>query len=153
VGKFVDDGIEIKGLVAVVAPLVLGPLTARVEIWAKWKSATFTRESLGARTVRTEKRRWLRKFDTTGPSPTEVPVAARPVRGCTVGLTRVTLPGNGVWWTFGFGAFGGLGTVEADLRAVAAGHPLDGLTAGLEASYPAWLRRAVAPRPENPPSE
>jgi hypothetical protein len=134
----------------------VGPLVGHIELWSKWKAASLTQASLDAGshgTVRTEKRRWLRKFDTTRQSPAEVPLDAGgnplggrelPIRGCNVELTRVTLPGVGVWWTFGFEAFGALRTVEEDLRKVAvtsAGRLPEGVTTGLLASYPAWLRQ------------
>jgi hypothetical protein len=103
-------------------------------------------------TVATEKRRWLRKFDTTVPLPQEIPLNAEetpidqrplPTLGCNVELTQVTLPNGDIWWTFGFEAFGTIQTVENDLRAAAtvlvARRP-PGLEQGLLASYPTWLR-------------
>ena len=103
--------------------------------------------------VKTIKRRWLRKFDTTSPSPVEIPlndkelpVDARqplPARGCNVELTEVTLTGGDIWWTLGFEAFGGVGTVAEDLHKVAtplAGEGRPDLSGGLMASYPTWLK-------------
>jgi hypothetical protein len=153
------DGVEVKGQVAVAEKdLAAGSLTGRIEVWTKWKSAalTFTALKAGSHgTVETKKRRWLRKFDTAGSSPTEVPLNAAmkpqgralPDRGCNVELTRVALPSGDVWWTFGFESFGTLATVEADLRTVAAllaDRLPPEFTTGQEASYPAWLQRLVA---------
>jgi hypothetical protein len=145
-------GLEIKGLVEVATPgLAVAPFAGPVEIWVKWSCEAL---DLGSRPrIPTEKQRWLRKFDTAGPTPEEIPLddAERPVggrplpeRGCNVELTRVGLPAGIVWWTLGFEAFGRLATLQADLAAAAAalaGRRPPPLPGGILASYPAWLDR------------
>jgi hypothetical protein len=147
-------GVEIKGLVAVVAEGVAAPpFTAPIELWTKWAVAELP---LG-RTIAVEKQRWVRKFDTTHGAPREVPLDAAeqprdgqwPGLGCHVELTRLVVEGE-TWWTLGFEAFGRLDTVVVDLRAVAAvmaarRPPALGTPSLL--SYPAWLAtRPVAAR-------
>jgi len=144
-------GVEVKGLVAVTwGGLAAAPFVGPIELWTKWSSEPL--ELNAHSTVATEKRRWLRKFDTAGPSPQEIPLTAEeapidqrplPTLGCNVELTQVTLPNRDIWWTFGFEAFGTLRTVENDLRAAAtvlAARRPPGLGEGLLASYPTWLR-------------
>jgi hypothetical protein len=144
-------GAEVKGLVAVTwGGLAVGPFTGPVELWVKWTSEPLELNS--ASMVTTEKRRWLRKFDTIVPLPQEIPLDAEekpldkrqlPALGCNVELTQVSLLNGEVWWTLGFEAFGTIRTVENDLRAVAtilvARRPPE-LGDGLLASYPAWLK-------------
>jgi hypothetical protein len=144
-------GVEVKGLVAVTwGGLSVGPFVGPIELWTKWMSEPL--ELNPHSTVATEKRRWLRKFDTTGPLPQEIPLNAEetpidqrplPTLGCNVELTQVTLPNGDTWWTFGFESFGTIQTIENDLRAAAtmlvARRP-PSLEQGLLASYPAWLR-------------
>ena len=100
--------------------------------------------------VATTKLRWMRKLDTSGAEPREVKLAADeravdpadfPQAGCQVELTQIVL-GKAVWWSFSFEAFGKVGTVERDLRLVAAlmakRKPPE-LPRGTLASYPTWL--------------
>src|SRR5262245_48779035 len=152
-----DSGVEVKGLVEIRGnSLAEGPFSGGIEIWTKWTSTSLTRRSLQAGlsgTVKIDKLRWLRKFDTTGPELEEVKLNAEekptdgrklPARGCNVELTKVTFEGVDTWWTFGFEAFGALRTVEDDLRKVAAllaRRLPDGVAMGTLASYPAWLQR------------
>ena len=143
-------GVEVKGLVGAERKLAAGPFAGPIEIWAKWTSEALEVDSRGA--VKTIKRRWLRKFDTTKLSPVEVPLNDKelpadakqplPARGCNVELTEITLTSGDVWWTLGFEAFGGVETVADDLQMVAsalAGEVPPDLSGGLMASYPSWL--------------
>lgn len=144
-------GIEVKGLVATAGKVARGPFSGPIELWTKWTSTSLRLTREGA--VRTRKRRWLRKFDTTGARPREIALNAeelpldskkRPARGCNVELTKVTLSDGTVWWTLGFEAFGTLDTVPESLKTAAkvlsAREPPE-LGQGLLASYPAWLKR------------
>jgi hypothetical protein len=146
-------GVEVKGLVAVeddaaVQPPFRGP----VEVWAKWRSEAITLP----RRVVTVKLRRLRKLDTTGQMPVEVPLGRDeqpldsgtkpPPIGCNVELTRVRVEG-GTWWTLGFEAFGDLATVRASLVATAdlfAARRPPALGGGRAMSYPAWLAALAA---------
>jgi hypothetical protein len=144
------DGVQIKGLVDVVSDgLSAAPFTGSAEIWCKWTSGPLQLDP--DTTIAIDKRRWLRKFDTTRHSPQEVPLSGNekpadgrplPGLGCNVELTQVKPPSGEVWWTLCLEAFGTFGTVVKDLRAAAAvlaartPPPLDG---GLIASYPTWL--------------
>jgi hypothetical protein len=145
-------GVEIKGLVAVLeARLDTPPFAGRIELWTKWGFAPLSLNE-GA-TIVTAKQRWLRTFDTTGPHPVEIALGrdeqplelhrSVPVRGCNVELTKVSLPRDDVWWTLGFEAFGTIGTVVNDLRAVvvvlSAREP-PSLGQAQPASYPVWLQ-------------
>lgn len=142
-------GVEVKGLVSVIADgLAAGSFVGPIELWSKWTSERLDLNPV--RTIATTKVRWARKFDTTGPSPLEIPLGADekrldrqplPAAGCNVELTKVGVA-NETWWTFGFEAFGTLGTIENDLRAVAAimvARQPPGIGNGILASYPAWL--------------
>jgi hypothetical protein len=141
-------GVEVKGLVAVKREgIAAAPFTGPVETWTKLSTQALQISS----TIAVEKQRWLRKFDTSGAEPVEVPLGenespaekdrALPGRGCNVELTRITV-GGAEWWTLGFESFGALATVEDSLRAtgavVAARRPPP-LGDPLQASYPAWL--------------
>lgn len=145
-------GVEVKGrVVQIERTLEVAPFVGPVEIWAKWSSEAL--EVPCDRTVKTIKRRWLRKFDTAGPFPVEVALTEKelpvdshrplPVRGCNVEVTEVTVTPGGNWWTLGFEAFGSMATIGNDLRrvteALADTRPPD-LTGGLIASYPLWLK-------------
>jgi hypothetical protein len=146
-------GVEIKGLVAVLADgVATPPFAAPIELWTKWSVA----ELPLARTVAVGKQRWVRKFDTAHGAPREVELDAAeqpkdghwPALGCNVELTRLTIEDE-IWWTLGFEAFGRLETVAADLRAVAAAMAArqpPQLGSAQPLSYPAWLaaRAAVA---------
>jgi hypothetical protein len=152
-------GVEVKGLVAIAeSALAAGTFAGPIEIWTKWTTEAL---ELDANTViKTTKRRWLRKFDTTGPSPLEIELDAAekptdnrslPSRGCNVELTEVTLP-SGIWWTLGLEAFGTIHTVEADLRTVAATLAARfqlGLGNARLASYPAWLSEHAGVKAES----
>jgi hypothetical protein len=143
-------GIEVKGLVHVDwSGVQAAPFLGPIEIWTKWSSEHLDLGS--AATVVTQKRRWLRKFDTAGGAVTELPLDAdekplsdRPLPGfgCNVELTHVKLAGGEEGWTLGFESFGSLTTVSNDLRAAAsllAGRRPPPLPAGSLLGYPAWL--------------
>lgn len=143
-------GVEVKGLVAVSGRLGETPFEAPVELWTKWTSAALALPS--GSTVRTEKRRWLRKFDGAHNPPREIALgaderpkdssAALPARGCNVELTHVLVAGERSWWSFGFESFGTVSTVEKDLAEVArllAHRRPPSLPGGQAMSYPAWL--------------
>jgi hypothetical protein len=146
-------GVEVKGLVAISETrLASQPFAGSIEMWSKWSSEALTIGHLP--TIATSKLRWLRKFDTSGSEAVEVPLKddeepadasrQRPVRGCNVELTRVTLAGDERWWTFGFESFGPLTSIVSDLckaeEVIAACQP-PRLPPGQLASYPAWLQR------------
>jgi hypothetical protein len=146
-------GIEIKGLVAVLAPSRdPAPFAGPIEIWCKWPSSATLRD---LPTVKTKKKRRLRKFDMSGAEPVEIPMleddapADHPPfaqEGCNVELTRIELEQDELWWTFGFEAFGNLNSIERNLRAALSlmaqrGPP--SIAPGEFMSYPAWLDRRV----------
>ncbi len=149
-------GVEVKGLVAVRGTLA-APFSGHVQIWSKWTSHALTIDHLPRIVV--EKTRWLRKYDTSGPRVSEVPLDGdeRPLqspqralaRGCQFELVALRLAdGGGAWWSLGFEAFGDLATIEESLqRTVASVAPsVPPLTDGRELSYPAWLAE-VGSRP------
>lgn len=117
-------GIEVKGLVSS-RPTDLSeePFVGPIEIWSKWTSEALRIDP--ALTIVTRKLRWLRKFDTGHGSPREIKVdedekiqEPLPQNGCNVELTRLTMPDDEQWFTFGFEAFGSLADVESSLRRV-----------------------------------
>jgi hypothetical protein len=68
-------GVEIKGLVALSKErLHSGPFEGPIEIWTNWTSEAL--ELPAESVIGAEKRRWLRKFDTSGTSPEEIPLNA-----------------------------------------------------------------------------
>ena len=89
-------GIETKGLVAVLpASRDPAPFAGPIEIWCKWPSSTTLRD---LPTVKTKKKRRLRKFDMSGAEPVEIPMLEDdapadhppfPREGCNVELTRI----------------------------------------------------------------
>lgn len=153
----VKAGLEVKGLVTSLPDVVLdGPFRATAELWTKWDSKVLTLDR--APTVVTNKTRWLRKFDTTGPTPREVEVGpdeepvrgGRPAVGCNVELTQLEVGGKTVW-TFGFEAFGPVSSVGAQLRAVTsllASRNPPALSDAKAASYPAWLKTQAPDAPK-----
>lgn len=146
-------GVEAKGLVTVLPqPSDMIPFVGPIEIWCKWPLLTLKLSDVSI--VTTKKIRWLRKFDTGGGEPTEIPVGedeaptdrrCLPKLGCNVELTLVEV-GDHLWWTLGFEAFGELASVERSLRntlsAMAARRP-PSLGSGELLNYPAWLSKHV----------
>ncbi len=151
------QGTEVKGLVTVFrGPLEFANRSARVELWMKWSATALT---LDPKVLTwTEKKRWLRKFDTGGTTVREIELGAganreepkdgnRPAVGCNVELTEVKVA-DSAWWTFGGESFafgletGVVESVEQSLRRVMglldSSAALD-LSPALELSYPAWL--------------
>jgi hypothetical protein len=153
-------GVEVKGLIAVDrGVLSSGVLAGPVEFWCKWP---FPNLDVG-RTKRCEvnKIRWLRKFDTTGAYPTEMPLGpdekpkekdkleCLPAHGCNVEMTEIRAPNGEKWFSLGFEAFGDLRTISDDLRVVATiisqrgtGPDIHG---GECLSYPRWISRYAKP--------
>jgi hypothetical protein len=103
------------------------------------------------------KTRWLRKFDTSKPGRTEIPLDANekpkpghslPVQGCNVELTEVNiLRRSDVWWTLGFEAFGDFEAVPTNLTRVMqpeCSNLASIVSSGALLSYPAWLSARLA---------
>ena len=146
-----ESGVEVKGLVALIGKQLQSPFTGQVEIWAKWVSTSL---ELGRSTIAAiNKKRWLRKFDTSGAIPIEIALDASekplgdrglPEDGCNVELTELRLVNADVWWTLGLEAFGTMWTVEKNLelgaQALAARQP-PALRPEVTASYPSWLSK------------
>lgn len=142
-------GVEVKGRVAgMFETVAIGHFNANVEVWCKWTSNSV--DITSKPTIRMEKRRWLRKFDTSASLPVEVeldeseePVRVpRPTLGCNVELTRLQFGGNETWWTLGFEAFGRLETACKDIQSVAMEltrrNPPE-LSSGLQTGYPEFI--------------
>lgn len=150
-------GVEVKGLVAVMESQVDSPpFLAPIELWTKWTTTALSLDSL--KTLRTSKRRWLRKFDTSDKEAAEIAldknenrIDARPlpIQGCNVEFTEITLGDEQIWYTIGFEAFGGLRSVELSLR-ICASEMAQRITAFPSnervASYPLWLSTTVVPQ-------
>ena len=143
-------GIEIKGLIEARTRLP-EPFAGSLQIWAKWTSHTITIDQLPRIVVR--KTRWLRKYDTGCSALRELELDADeqlrdstapiPEHGCQMELVALSVGDHDpCWWTFGFEAFGPLGTVERSLhRTIAQLPPIgrEALGGGMELSYPSWL--------------
>lgn len=143
-------GVEIKGLLEIREALP-SPLDTRVQVWAKWTSATLVIDYLPRLAI--HKERWLRKYDLTGPAVCELaldareqlrdPAVRRPDQGCHVELVALRVGDEAArWWSLGLEAFGPLAVLEEGLlRCVAHLPPLppDALTGGTDMSYPEWL--------------
>jgi hypothetical protein len=143
-------GVEIKSLVAdKYATLSEEPFAGSIQIWVKQTTEVLEIEP----NIITSKQRWLRTYDTSGPSPAEIPLDQEekpqggrnlPDTGCNVELTQVTLPTGQVWWTLGFESFGDLSSVIDSLTTtaefLAKRNPPD-LAGGHLYSYPEWLAR------------
>lgn len=144
------ERVEVKGLVARrFGMLNAGVFRGPVDLWSKWATEALSFD--GARLIRTGKRRWLRKFDTSGSAAAELELdeqessvrGTRPDIGCNVELTEVTLAAA-TWWTLAFEAFGPLATLEPSVHAAAitlADRQPPALAHATIASYPEWLAR------------
>lgn len=145
-------GIEVKGLLQILQGAIRDfPFTGDIQLWSKWSSEILSVNGLV--TLSTQKTRLIRKYDTGDEEPREVrlnqngsptdPQRRLPSEGCNVELTHISLDGAHEWWTFGFEAFGSLGSVASNLTRtvgfVARRKP-PMPAAGKELSYPAWLR-------------
>jgi GNAT superfamily N-acetyltransferase len=138
-------GLEIKGLVGrSPEALSCGPFTGPVELWTKWPAADLDATS-HSQIVSASKRRWMRKFDTSGPSVREAridPGKPLPAPGCNVELTMLTSPQGETWWTFCLESFGTIYDVEGSLRATAAElarRDPPPLPRVIVANYPQWF--------------
>jgi hypothetical protein len=142
-------GVEVKGLVqTIVSGCRVDPFAGDIEVWTKWTSGALKLDGLPL--IEIEKRRWLRKFDTSMSQVREIAVDAdeRPIggvslpdEGCNVEYTEIR--GEAFEFvTLGFEAFGALGNVVHGLRRTAAAlasrsPPMP--NGGLLASYPSWI--------------
>jgi hypothetical protein len=142
-----SDGVEIKGLVAVLEPPEVAGGCAigfPIQIWGKWSAARLTAEQ----SMVTRKQRWMRRYRVAGRGVEELPhngKAAVPETGCNLELTRVDVEGRPqAWWTLGFEAFGDLRSAPEALAAtfgfLSGNRPLPPLD-GERLSYPEWLDR------------
>ncbi|MCU0726253.1 MAG: hypothetical protein MUE73_10750 [Planctomycetes bacterium] len=152
--------LEVKGLVAL-DPDVLasGPFAGPVEIWCKWPFGGLSPGTAVRCPVR--KTRWLRKFDTAGATPVEIPLGADekpreearrdrlPATGCNVEVTDLEAEGGDLWLSFGLEAFGVMDTLRNSLRgvtsALAGRGGLPSLDGGFLLSYPSWIERFAFP--------
>jgi hypothetical protein len=152
-------GIEIKGLVSHTFGVCdAEPFSGPIELWSKWTSETLRLDS--TKTVTTMKRRWLRRFDTTGDSPEailldekELPVKVNylPAQGCSIELTEVrfldsksldVIPDTRGWWTLSLESWGKIDSLTKSLFQVAhlmteRNPPL--IDTKFSASYPRFL--------------
>ena len=147
------DGVEIKGLVAVVDPpdplaeAAAIPLD-QIQIWCKWKAPQVVAASEG---VLTRKRRWMRRYEVVAAHVEELPLYANeeapvmPAVGCSLELTEVDVDGlSGSWWTLGFEAFGDVRSAQEALVETFAFLQANGAfprLRGERLSYPEWLDR------------
>lgn len=148
-----NPGLEIKSLVKEGGTVQLGPLAAPVQTWTKLATTVLRLDGLPA--IAVHKRRWVRRYATTGSGLRELALGADeqpisgepwPVQGCSVELTDVRLErSRGTWTTLGLEAFGSLDRIEESLWAVVRHYqtnpPPDG--SGLALSYPQWLARTI----------
>lgn len=151
--------VEVKGLVcqAFDACNVI-PFLGEIEVWSKWTSNSLELDL--SKTITTEKRRWMRKFDTTGDAPIEfrlnekeapIELNSYPARGCSFELTEVrfmdsstkeVLPNSQDWWTLSFESWGHLDSIKTSLcqvAAVMASRKPPAFDASYQASYPSFL--------------
>jgi hypothetical protein len=157
--------VEVKALVVpALGTVSFGARDAAIQIWTKLSSRSISLPSEPSARCTTRKVRWLRKFDTSDPTATEIELGggksgeepksgASPDVGCNVEWTKITVDGDTrEWWSFGAEAFafGAQGGVERLLEG-ALRQALGALTDRLgsppalgsdwtELSYPAWLR-------------
>jgi hypothetical protein len=109
------------------------------------------------KTVATEKQRWMRRFDTSGDIPVEIPLDQKEAsikileRGCNIEFTAVRfvdaetqapLTNHPEWWTLSFESFGAFNELSESLCRTAAEigrrNPPP-LSNSICASYPKWL--------------
>lgn len=150
-------GVEVKGLVRRTSTnLTVGAATAPTEIWGKWTTEVLSLDSFT--TMKTEKTRWLRKYEMSSNQLKQIPLGkderplggrSLPEAGCNVELTFLKTA-NGVGWvTFGLEAFGDFESLEhtvqmtsvemtdSDSRRLLTGHVGDANV--LVGGYPLWL--------------
>jgi hypothetical protein len=155
VGLKVRDGrkLQVKARVREPEPFSLpgGAVSGRLDSWVKWShdDRDVADRLAGLRFgdplwVSVIKERWLRKFQLDDRQLTEVDADTRHDRGCTIELTRVTLP-DSPWWSLAFESFGPAPLPDDVARTAA--HFLKHLPQGLilterdSMSYPEWLNR------------
>ncbi|HYP57799.1 MAG TPA: hypothetical protein VEQ35_05890 [Beijerinckia sp.] len=151
-----QNGVEIKGLVACRRTTELSPFAPYFETWCKW-SAQASGLQL-TETLRVQKTRWLRVFDTSGPAVEEVLLGADakplsghqlPVQGCNVEITKVELAAHSrPWWTLGFEAYGDLEQAPYNLRKAIRSldeRSFPRVSTGEFLNYPSWLARVAKP--------
>jgi len=152
-------GVEVKGFVChAVDDCDVIPFNGPIEVWSKWTSDTLILDM--SKTVTTEKRRWIRKFDTTGDTPVEIKLNEKeapvdrdsfPRRGCSVEFTEIRflnhetkelIPDSKGWWTLSFESFGKIDSVQASLckaAALMASRNPPAFDTSYLASYPSFL--------------
>jgi hypothetical protein len=152
------NDVEVKGLVDVDwEALNFTFLTGPLEFWGKWPFPSLDM----TRTEKCElhKIRWLRKFDTSGAYPVEIPLGPDekpvdgsmnnllPTRGCNVEMTEIRVSKGEKWFSFCFEAFGDRRTIADDLRAVATELNDRGafpdFQSGICLNYPRWISTYV----------
>jgi hypothetical protein len=149
-------GLELKVLVSERQSRGIGQLQSTTQVWTKVSSTVLGLNGLPA--MATHKRRWLRKFDTGGPTVREIELGederpkagGLPDDGCNVELTEVWLEDPArVWTTLGFEAFGSFDRLERSLAATLtqmSAVALPTIGAGEALSYPAWLAARAGSR-------
>jgi hypothetical protein len=128
-----------------------GAVIGRLDSWVKWShdDRDVADRLAGLRYgdqlwVSVIKDRWMRKFQLDDRQLTEVDADTRHGRGCTIELTRITLP-DSPWWSLAFESFGPAPLPDDVARTAA--HFLKHLPQGLilterdSMSYPEWLNR------------
>ena len=148
------SGVEIKGLVEIIKnALSCNFFNGDVEIWAKWTSECLAIPNWC--TANITKRRWLRKFDSTGDKLQEIALGADekplsggalPVSGCNVELTQLNSDMGNAAWTMAFESFGPLSNVVAILQSSAnelKDRKPPSMPTGVLSSYPSWLTQLV----------
>jgi hypothetical protein len=143
--------LQVKARIREPGPLSLsgGAVVGRLDAWVKWSNddGDVADHLAGLRFgdplwVSVIKDRWLRKFQFDDRQLTEVNADTRHDRGCTIELTRITLP-DSCWWSLAFESFGPT-LLPADVARTAA-HFLKLLPQGLilterdSMAYPEWL--------------
>lgn len=149
----VQVGAEIKGLVdGHWCEVEIANEKFVVELWSKWRSEQLELQSTSRKFVKLEKKRWLRKFDTSN-GINEVGQSVNASEGCNVELTRVSImtPQNApdVWWSFCLESFGAVGVVEKGIRETAKELCNRGLQlehSFVLSSYPNWLTTCLSPQ-------
>jgi hypothetical protein len=155
VGLKIRDGRKLQAKARVREPepfsLPGGAVIGRLDSWVKWSNDD---EDVAGRLaglrfgdplwVSVIKERSMRKFQLDDQHVTEVDANTRQDRGCTVELTRITLP-DSLWWSLAFESFGP--TPLTDDVARTAAHFLKLIPDGLvlterdSMAYPEWLNR------------
>jgi hypothetical protein len=149
------SGFEIKGLIANLRSEGDFPVP-RVELWCKW--CIETPELAMVDTVTLRKKRWLRTFDLSAGTVTEIHLGsdkkpfndrALPQHICNAEVTEIEIAGVARrWWTVGFEASSNLDSAFSVLRrttAFLASRSFPFPSSGELLSYPSWLARLEPP--------